>query len=117
MNEIFDFLNLVFMGLVVFILFRLWLVLGKCIGNECLFFDFYFKQDQDNGQVNGQDNVILLFNQGIQDGDQFDDVGQVWQEDNGDMVIDKMVLVGIVLNGVFKQILFVDCSFEFEQFL
>lgn len=117
MNEIFDPLNLVLMGLAVFILFRLRSVLGKRTGNERPPFDPYSKQDQGNGQANGQDNVIPLPNQGTQDGEQFDDAGLARQEDNGDMVIDKMAPAGTALNGALKQILSADRSFEPEQFL
>lgn len=121
MNEFFDPLNLLLMGLAVFILFRLRSVLGKRTGSERPPFDPYSKPDQTkgptNGQANGPDNVIPLPNQGAQDGDQFEGAGPARRDTNEDVVIDKMAPAGSALNGALKQILSVDRSFEPEQFL
>ncbi|MEM8703846.1 MAG: Tim44/TimA family putative adaptor protein [Pseudomonadota bacterium] len=112
MNEIFDPLNLVLMGLAVFILFRLRSVLGKRTGNERPPFDPYSKPDQTNEQTNGQDNVIPLPNQGDQPADMMPE-----QSQGGDVVIDKVAPEGSALNSALKQILSVDRSFEPGEFL
>lgn len=114
MNEIFDPLNLLLMGLAVFILFRLRSVLGKRTGNERPPFDPYSKTEQpdDRNTVNSQDNVIPLPNQSGQDVEPVEDGGPV-----GDVVIDKVAPAGSALNSALKQILSVDRSFEPEPFL
>nr|WP_319384900.1 Tim44/TimA family putative adaptor protein [uncultured Roseibium sp.] len=112
MNEIFDPLNLVLMGLAVFILFRLRSVLGKRTGNERPPFDPYSKPEQTNDQPNGQDNVIPLPNQGDQPADMMAE-----QPQGGDVVIDKVAPEGSALNSALKQILSVDRSFEPVEFL
>ncbi|WP_305986552.1 Tim44/TimA family putative adaptor protein [Roseibium sp. MMSF_3544] len=112
MNEIFDPLNLLLMGLAVFILFRLRSVLGKRTGSERPPFDPYSKPEQTNEQSNGQDNVIPLPNQTDQ---QPETVAQPAQ--TGDVVIDKVAPEGSALNSALKQILSVDRSFEPEEFL
>ncbi|WP_299477365.1 Tim44/TimA family putative adaptor protein [uncultured Roseibium sp.] len=112
MNEIFDPLNLVLMGLAVFILFRLRSVLGKRTGNERPPFDPYSKPEQPNEQANGQDNVIPLPNQTDQPTDTVAE-----QPHGGDVVIDKVAPEGSALNSALKQILSVDRSFEPEEFL
>ncbi|WP_269584785.1 Tim44/TimA family putative adaptor protein [Roseibium sp. Sym1] len=114
MNEIFDPLNLLLMGLAVFILFRLRSVLGKRTGSERPPFDPYSKPDQqnDHNTANGQDNVIPLPNQSGQDQEPVEDAGR-----GGDIVIDKVAPAGSALNSALKQILSVDRSFEPEPFL
>ncbi|MEL7525954.1 MAG: Tim44/TimA family putative adaptor protein [Pseudomonadota bacterium] len=112
MNELFDPLNLVLMGLAVFILFRLRSVLGKRTGNERPPFDPYSKPEQTNDQPNGQDNVIPLPNQGDQPADMMPE-----QPQGGDVVIDKVAPEGSALNSALKQILSVDRSFEPGEFL
>lgn len=112
MNELFDPLNLVLMGLAVFILFRLRSVLGKRTGNERPPFDPYSKPEQTNEQSNGQDNVIPLPNQGDQPADMMPE-----QPQGGDVVIDKVAPEGSALNSALKQILSVDRSFEPGEFL
>jgi predicted lipid-binding transport protein (Tim44 family) len=114
MNEIFDPLNLLLMGLAVFILFRLRSVLGKRTGSERPPFDPYSKPDQQNDRntANGQDNVIPLPNQTTQDQEPVEDAGR-----GGDIVIDKVAPAGSALNSALKQILSVDRSFEPEPFL
>ncbi|MEP3045237.1 MAG: Tim44/TimA family putative adaptor protein [Roseibium sp.] len=117
MNEIFDPLNLVLMGLAVFILFRLRSVLGKRTGEERPPFDPYSKPDQNNGQNNGSDNIIPLPNQSGQVSDEYDDIPAEQRAENGDVVIDKVAPEGTALNNALKQILSVDRSFEPEQFV
>ncbi|MEP2703690.1 MAG: Tim44/TimA family putative adaptor protein [Roseibium sp.] len=117
MNEIFDPLNLVLMGLAVFILFRLRSVLGKRTGDERPPFDPYSKPDQTNGQANGQDNIIPLPNQGGQASDGYEDIHAEQREEDGEIVIDKVAPAGSALNNALKQILSVDRSFEPEQFV
>ncbi len=112
MNEIFDPLNLLLMGLAVFILFRLRSVLGKRTGSERPPFDPYSKQEQTKDQPNGQDNVIPLPNQTA---DAPEDVAEAPASD--DVVIDKVAPAGSALNSALKQILSVDRSFEPEPFL
>jgi predicted lipid-binding transport protein (Tim44 family) len=114
MNEIFDPLNLLLMGLAVFILFRLRSVLGKRTGNERPPFDPYSKPDQPRERKNGndQDNVIPLPNQPMQDAETVEDTGR-----GDDIVIDKVAPAGSALNSALKQILSVDRSFEPEPFL
>lgn len=115
MNEIFDPLNLVLMGLAVFILFRLRSVLGKRTGNERPPFDPYSKPDQTNG--NGQDNVIPMPNQGAQTGEGSDESDAEQAQEAGDAGIDKVAPEGSALNNALKQILSVDRSFEPGPFL
>jgi predicted lipid-binding transport protein (Tim44 family) len=70
MNEFFDPLTLLLMGLAVFILFKLRSVLGKRTGNERPPFDPYSKPEQTGDRMvtaNGQDNVIPLPNQAGQE--------------------------------------------------
>lgn len=112
MNEIFDPLNLILLGIAVFILFRLRSVLGKRTGNERPPFDPYSKPEQTNEQANGQDNVIPLPNQS-------DPSAEMAQEpvQSGDVVIDKVAPEGSALNSALKQILSVDRSFEPQEFL
>ena len=117
MNEIFDPLNLVLMGLAVFILFRLRSVLGKRTGEERPPFDPYSKPDQSNEQSNGQDNVIPLPNQGGQASEDYEGMSPEQREENGEIVIDKVAPAGSALNNALKQILSVDRSFEPEPFL
>ncbi|MCV0424716.1 MAG: Tim44/TimA family putative adaptor protein [Roseibium sp.] len=112
MNEIFDPLNLLLMGLAVFILFRLRSVLGKRTGNERPPFDPYSKPEQPKDQANGQDNVIPLPNQTTQQPETLEEPTQ-----GGDVVIDKVAPEGSALNSALKQILSVDRSFEPEPFL
>lgn len=112
MNEIFDPVTLLLMGLAVFILFKLRSVLGKRTGNERPPFDPYSKQEPPKAKANGQDNVIPLPNQGIED---HDEAGQ--PAPDGDVVIDKVAPAGSALNNALKQILSADRSFEPEQFL
>lgn len=118
MNEIFDPLNLLLLGLAVFILFRLRSVLGKRTGNERPPFDPYSKQDQPrdrangNGNGNGQDNVIPLPNQTTDQPEPIETHGS-----GGNVVIDKVAPAGSALNSALKQILSVDRSFEPEPFL
>ena len=112
MNEIFDPLNLLLMGLAVFILFRLRSVLGKRTGNERPPFDPYSKPEQPKDQANGQDNVIPLPNQTTQQPETMEEPTPV-----GDVVIDKVAPEGSALNSALKQILSVDRSFEPEPFL
>ncbi|WP_298812333.1 Tim44/TimA family putative adaptor protein [uncultured Roseibium sp.] len=115
MNEIFDPLNLLLMGLAVFILFRLRSVLGKRTGNERPPFDPYSKPEQKPGdQVNGgdQDNVIPMPGQTQQQPEQMEQPSA-----DGDVVIDKVAPEGSALNSALKQILSVDRSFEPEPFL
>jgi len=115
MNEIFDPLNLLLMGLAVFILFRLRSVLGKRTGSERPPFDPYSKPDQqqnDHNTANGQDNVIPLPNQTNQEPEPIEQPGP-----GGDVVIDKVAPAGSALNSALKQILSVDRSFEPEPFL
>lgn len=114
MNEIFDPLNLLLMGLAVFILFRLRSVLGKRTGNERPPFDPYSKPDQpgDRNSANGQDNVIPLPNQAGQEVEPDEDRGP-----GGEVVIDKVAPAGSALNSALRQILSVDRSFEPEPFL
>ncbi|XYK78864.1 MAG: Tim44/TimA family putative adaptor protein [Labrenzia sp.] len=117
MNEIFDPLNLLLLGLAVFILFRLRSVLGKRTGEERPPFDPYSKSEQQNGQANGQDNVIPLPHQGQQSPDGYDDMAPARQEEDGEVVIDKVAPAGSALNNALKQILSVDRSFEPEPFI
>jgi len=117
MNEIFDPLNLLLLGLAVFILFRLRSVLGKRTGEERPPFDPYSKPEQQNGQANGQDNVIPLPHQGQESPDGYDDMAPARQEEDGEVVIDKVAPAGSALNNALKQILSVDRSFEPEPFL
>ncbi|QDG75187.1 Tim44/TimA family putative adaptor protein [Labrenzia sp. PHM005] len=117
MNEIFDPLNLLLLGLAVFILFRLRSVLGKRTGEERPPFDPYSKPEQPNGQANGQDNVIPLPNQGQQSPDDYDDMGAARQEEDGEVIIDKVAPAGTALNSALKQILSADRSFEPEPFI
>ncbi|MBO6507094.1 MAG: Tim44 domain-containing protein [Roseibium sp.] len=112
MNEIFDPLNLLLMGLAVFILFRLRSVLGKRTGNERPPFDPYSKPENPNEQSNDQDNVIQMPGQTAPQ----PDVPQEAAPDN-DVVIDKVAPEGSALNSALKQILSVDQSFEPEPFL
>lgn len=114
MNEIFDPLNLLLMGLAVFILFRLRSVLGKRTGNERPPFDPYSKPEQNNDHntANGQDNVIPLPNQTSQDPEPVEQPGP-----GGDVVIDKVAPAGSALNSALKQILSVDRSFEPGPFI
>ncbi|MEP1577256.1 Tim44/TimA family putative adaptor protein [Roseibium album] len=112
MNEIFDPLNLLLLGLAVFILFRLRSVLGKRTGNERPPFDPYSKPEQPNEQTNGQDNVIPLPNQTDQPAEMSQESAQ-----GGDVVIDKVAPEGSALNSALKQILSVDRSFEPQEFL
>jgi len=114
MNEIFDPLNLLLMGLAVFILFRLRSVLGKRTGSERPPFDPYSKPEQknDHNANNGQDNVIPLPNQTAQEAESIEEPGP-----GGDVVIDKVAPAGSALNSALKQILSVDRSFEPEPFL
>ena len=112
MNEIFDPLTLLLMGLAVFILFRLRSVLGKRTGNERPPFDPYSKPEQSKDQANGQDNVIPLPNQTAQQSEGREENAPV-----GDVVIDKVAPEGSALNSALKQILSVDRSFEPEPFL
>ncbi|MEM9633041.1 MAG: Tim44/TimA family putative adaptor protein [Pseudomonadota bacterium] len=112
MNEIFDPLNLLLMGLAVFILFRLRSVLGKRTGNERPPFDPYSKPEQSKDQTNGQDNVIPLPNQTNQQPEAMEESAPA-----GDVVIDKVAPEGSALNSALKQILSVDRSFEPEPFL
>ncbi|MES0884713.1 Tim44/TimA family putative adaptor protein [Roseibium sp. SCP14] len=112
MNEIFDPLNLLLMGLAVFILFRLRSVLGKRTGNERPPFDPYSKPEQSKDQANGQDNVIPLPNQTAQQSEAMEENAPA-----GDVVIDKVAPEGSALNSALKQILSVDRSFEPEPFL
>ncbi len=112
MNEIFDPLNLLLLGLAVFILFRLRSVLGKRTGNERPPFDPYSKPEQPNEQANGQDNVIPLPNQTDQPAEMSQESAQ-----GGDVVIDKVAPEGSALNSALKQILSVDRSFEPQEFL
>jgi len=113
MNEIFDPLNLLLLGLAVFILFRLRSVLGKRTGEERPPFDPYSKSERSNGQ----DNVIPLPNQGQQSEDGYDDEPAARHRDGGEVVIDKMAPAGSALNNALKQILSADRSFEPEPFL
>lgn len=117
MNEIFDPLNLLLLGLAVFILFRLRSVLGKRTGNERPPFDPYSKPEQQNGQGNGQDNVIPLPNQEAQSDDAYDGIGTARKEEDGEVVIDKVAPAGSALNSALKQILSIDRSFEPEPFI
>ncbi len=114
MNEIFDPLNLLLMGLAVFILFRLRSVLGKRTGNERPPFDPYSKPDQPRERKNGndQDNVIPMPNQTTLEAEPVEESGR-----GGDVVIDKVAPAGSALNSALKQILSVDRSFEPEPFL
>jgi predicted lipid-binding transport protein (Tim44 family) len=114
MNEIFDPLNLLLMGLAVFILFRLRSVLGKRTGNERPPFDPYSKPDQPRERKNGndQDNVIPMPNQTMLEAEPVEESGR-----GGDVVIDKVAPAGSALNSALKQILSVDRSFEPEPFL
>lgn len=112
MNEIFDPLNLLLLGLAVFILFRLRSVLGKRTGNERPPFDPYSKPEQTNEQANGQDNVIPLPNQSDHPAEMAQEQAQ-----SGDVVIDKVAPEGSALNSALKQILSVDRSFEPQEFL
>ena len=116
MNEIFDPLNLLLMGLAVFILFRLRSVLGKRTGNERPPFDPYSKPEQQQrpaNAANGQDNVIPLPNQTSQEPEPVEEP----PGPGGDVVIDKVAPAGSALNSALKQILSVDRSFEPEPFL
>jgi predicted lipid-binding transport protein (Tim44 family) len=117
MNEIFDPLNLLLLGLAVFILFRLRSVLGKRTGDERPPFDPYSKPEQSNGQSNGQDNVIPLPNQGQQTADDYEVADAARQDEDGEVIIDKVAPSGTALNSALKQILSVDRSFEPEPFL
>jgi predicted lipid-binding transport protein (Tim44 family) len=114
MNEFFDPLTLLLMGLAVFILFKLRSVLGKRTGNERPPFDPYSKPEQtgDRSTANGQDNVIPLPNQTGQEIEADEDRGP-----GGGVVIDKVAPAGSALNSALKQILSVDRSFEPEPFL
>ncbi|POF32973.1 Tim44/TimA family putative adaptor protein [Roseibium marinum] len=112
MNEIFDPVTLLLMGLAVFILFKLRSVLGKRTGSERPPFDPYSKPEQPKGKPNGQDNVIPLPNQTSEQSDALDAAGP-----GGDVVIDKVAPAGSALNSALKQILSVDRSFEPEPFL
>ncbi|TYC54077.1 Tim44 domain-containing protein [Rhodobacterales bacterium] len=112
MNEIFDPVTLLLMGLAVFILFKLRSVLGKRTGSERPPFDPYSKPEQPTNKANGQDNVIPLPNQ---NGEQEEAAAAPAQ--NSDVVIDKVAPEGSALNNALKQILTVDRSFEPEQFL
>ncbi|MEM5583239.1 Tim44/TimA family putative adaptor protein [Roseibium sp. AS2] len=114
MNEIFDPLNLLLMGLAVFILFRLKSVLGKRTGNERPPFDPYSKTEKqdDHKSANGQDNVIPLPNQAGQETEPVENGGP-----GGEVVIDNVAPAGSALNSALKQILSVDRSFEPEPFL
>ncbi|CTQ56923.1 mitochondrial import inner membrane, translocase subunit [Roseibium album] len=112
MNEIFDPLNLLLMGIAVFILFRLRSVLGKRTGNERPPFDPYSKPDKPNEQANGPDNVIPMPNQTAPHPDAPPEA-----DVSGDVVIDKFAPEGSALNGALKQILSVDQSFEPEPFV
>ena len=91
MNEIFDPLNLLLMGLAVFILFRLRSVLGKRTGNERPPFDPYSKPDQPRERKNGndQDNVIPMPNQTTLEAEPVEESGR-----GGDVVIDKVAPAG-----------------------
>ncbi len=113
MNEIFDPLTLLLLGLAVFILFKLRSVLGKRTGNERPPFDPYSKPEQPKGKVNGEDNVIPLPNQTAQP--QPEPLGEPGP--GGNVVIDKVAPAGSALNSALKQILSVDRSFEPEPFL
>jgi len=112
MNEIFDPLNLLLLGLAVFILFRLRSVLGKRTGNERPPFDPYSKPETPQDKQNGQDNVIPLPNQTDQQPEPMDQPGP-----GGEIVIDKVAPAGSALNSALKQILTVDRSFEPQEFL
>ncbi|GAA0784547.1 Tim44/TimA family putative adaptor protein [Roseibium denhamense] len=114
MNEIFDPLNLLLMGLAVFILFRLRSVLGKRTGNERPPFDPYTKPEQPNDTSKPDDNVIPLPGSSSE---QSTGMGSMDRGDDGDVVIDKVAPAGSALNGALKQILSVDRSFEPEPFL
>ncbi|PVB61938.1 Tim44/TimA family putative adaptor protein [Labrenzia sp. 011] len=112
MNEIFDPVTLLLMGLAVFILFKLRSVLGKRTGSERPPFDPYSKPEQPNTKPNGQDNVIPLPNQTSDQPEALEEAGP-----GGDVVIDKVAPAGSALNSALKQILSVDRSFEPEPFL
>lgn len=114
MTEIFDPLNLLLMGLAIFIIFRLRSVLGKRTGNERPPFDPYSKPEQNNEphSAGRQDNVIPMPNQGDREQEISAD-GSTSQE--GD--IDKVAPEGSALNSALKQILSVDKSFEAKPFL
>ncbi|GAB4539321.1 MAG: Tim44/TimA family putative adaptor protein [Roseibium sp.] len=114
MNEFFDPLTLLLMGLAVFILFKLRSVLGKRTGNERPPFDPYSKPEQtgDRSTANGQDNVIPLPNQSGQEIETGEGRGP-----GDNIVIDKVAPAGSALNSALKQILSVDRSFEPEPFL
>ncbi|MHA7775552.1 Tim44/TimA family putative adaptor protein [Roseibium sp. M-1] len=114
MNEIFDPLNLLLLGLAVFILFRLRSVLGKRTGNERPPFDPYSKPEQPRDRANGNssDNVIPLPNQSTDELEPVETQGA-----GGNVVIDKVAPAGSALNSALKQILSVDRSFEPEPFL
>lgn len=112
MNEIFDPVTLLLMGLAVFILFKLRSVLGKRTGSERPPFDPYTKPEQPKTKANGHDNVIPLPNQGSEDAE-----GATPAAPEGDIVIDKVAPAGSALNNALKQILSADRSFEPEQFL
>ncbi|MBN9673095.1 Tim44/TimA family putative adaptor protein [Roseibium aggregatum] len=112
MNEIFDPLNLLLLGLAVFILFRLRSVLGKRTGSERPPFDPYSKPETPQDQQNGQDNVIPLPGQADQQPEPMEQAAP-----GGEIVIDKVAPEGSALNSALKQILTVDRSFEPEEFL
>lgn len=116
MNEIFDVYNIIFLGLAVFILFRLKSVLGKRTGNERPPFDPYSKQDDAGQSAQGgrsqSDNVIPMPGQ-----ESYQETGIREPEENGEVVIDKLAPQGTALNEALKQILSVDRTFEPREFI
>ncbi|MEJ8475010.1 Tim44/TimA family putative adaptor protein [Roseibium algae] len=116
MNEVFDFTNLILLGLAVFILFKLRSVLGKRTGNERPPFDPYAKSERketdENAGPSDSDNVIPLPGQGASQAPSAEQ-----QKKRDDVVIEKVAPAGSALNEALRKILSVDRSFEPEPFL
>ncbi|MFD1697432.1 Tim44/TimA family putative adaptor protein [Roseibium aestuarii] len=114
MSEIFDVYNIIFLGLAVFILFKLRSVLGKRTGEERPPFDPYSKPDpkRSNGVERVQDadggNVIPLPGQASAQGGSGRQDGEV---------IEKIAPAGSALNDALRKILSADTSFEPAQFI